>query len=167
MVILTLPFPFRPANAMLATEMRARRACVKLVDFSLCARLGPEGTVQTCGTTSYMPPEMTLRRPHTLSCDIWSLGIVAAALLAGGPTPNDHCRFDALFFPAIGEKPSIKGEGADFVSACLELDPAKRPSAAELLEHPWLKTAASNDEMWRLVKTVFARSAVANVIGMI
>ena len=35
-------------------------------------------------------------------------------------------------------RPDDVGPAADFIRACLHLDPALRPTAAELAEHPWI-----------------------------
>jgi serine/threonine protein kinase len=158
----------KPANAMLAIEQKAKRARVKLVDFSLCSDLSSGPVVHSMGTSGFMPPEMTLRQPHHYSSDIWSLGIFVATLLEG-KCPNDHSRFDAHFLPAIGLPPVLSGSFSspahDFVAACLVVDPLARPAASDLTSHPWLQQAASMEQMWRLVKTVFRISAIANVVG--
>lgn len=42
--------------------------------------------------------------------------------------------------PAIPEE--LSDEGKDFVRKCLQREPRNRPTAAELLEHPFVKDAA-------------------------
>lgn len=39
--------------------------------------------------------------------------------------------------PAIPD--NLSEEGKDFIRQCLQRDPAKRPTAAELLQHPFVK----------------------------
>ncbi len=157
----------KPANAMLSLEEQ-KKASVKLVDFSLCHNMtDSKNLTHAVGTLMFMPPEMTLREPHDQSCDVWSLGITAVFLLIGkGPFKSS---FDAMFRPAsklaMPKLPSGFSEAADsFVAAACSLKES-RPTAKTLLEHPWVKSAASPDQMWRLVKTVFRHNCINNVIG--
>ena len=36
-------------------------------------------------------------------------------------------------------KIEVSDEARDFIDKCLQFDESKRPSAIELLEHPWIK----------------------------
>ncbi len=154
----------------LTTQPR-RRASVKLVDFSLAADLSRGPDLHALGTTCWMCPEMVLRRPHSFSCDIWSLGVTAVFLLQN--LPPFACGFDALFLPAAtGRAPALAhpetfGAAASaFIAAACTADPAARPTAAELLAHPFVATAVSSEDMWRLVKSIFRQSAINNVMGV-
>lgn len=40
--------------------------------------------------------------------------------------------------PPLPEKGELSELGIDFIECCLDIDPLKRPSAAELMEHPWI-----------------------------
>lgn len=42
----------------------------------------------------------------------------------------------------------------DFTTRCTRLDPAERPSAAEMLEHPFLQQAASMEQMEKRLTTM-------------
>lgn len=37
----------------------------------------------------------------------------------------------------------LSDDGKDFIRRCLQREPSKRPTAAELLQHPFVKNAAS------------------------
>ena len=151
---------------MLAVESRARRACVKLVDFSLCAALPVSGVRHTVGTQAFMPPEMVARLPHHASCDVWSLGILISVLLLGSPPPSAS-RFDALCLPQLGRPPLLAADvpAATFVARCCALLPAQRPAPAQLAADPWLQQACSPAHLWQLVRAVFTTHAINNVIG--
>ena len=154
----------------LTTQPR-RRAAVKLVDFSLAADLSRGPDLHALGTTSWMCPEMVLRRPHSFPCDIWSLGVTAVFLLQNAPP--FACGFDALFLPAAtGRAPALthpeafSGAAGSFITAACTIDPATRPTPTELLAHPFIASAVSGEDMWRLVKSIFRHSAINNVIGV-
>lgn len=40
--------------------------------------------------------------------------------------------------PPLPEKGQLSELGIDFVEKCLDIDPMKRPTAAELMEHEWI-----------------------------
>ncbi len=155
---------------MLALQHSRRRAVVKLVDFSLATDVSKVPEVHALGTQAWMPPEMVLRQPHSLPCDIWSLGVTALALLQNHT--GFRSGFDALFVPAAtGVAPALRspelfsGDARAFVAAACTVDAAARPTAAELLRHPFVASAATPEEMWRLVKTIFRHSAISSVVG--
>lgn len=51
--------------------------------------------------------------------------------------------------PPLPEKHELSELGIDFIETCLDIDPMKRPSAAELMDHPWIQefSAAIAHEM--------------------
>jgi serine/threonine protein kinase len=94
-----------------------------------------------------MAPEV-LNRQYTKSCDIWSLGVIAHALLCGELPFSGEDSEDLtdkiqnqdllLISPAWDE---ISTEAKDFISGCLEKDTSKRSSLDELLTHDWIDSA--------------------------
>lgn len=56
----------------------------KLIDFGLARVLAPqEKCEEPFGTLGYVAPEVLRRQPYSFSCDVWSLGCIAHALVAG------------------------------------------------------------------------------------
>ena len=54
----------------------------KLIDFGLSAVVSTdEWLTQNCGSLAFCSPEIVGDRPHSLSTDIWSLGIVLYTIL--------------------------------------------------------------------------------------
>lgn len=119
------------------------------------------------GSAYWMAPELvkeaTLEHtPFTPASDIWALGCLCIEVLTGKPpfshltprgallkiaelTPSDLPPWPTPASPSsptalsgISQGGGYSPEASSFVSLCFEMDPHKRPSAAELSLHPWL-----------------------------
>lgn len=94
------------------------------------------------GTPQYVAPEVIRGVGHDTKCDMWSLGVVLYVLLCGGAPffgENDDELFHQIikgdyYFPQefFGE---ISGEAKYLVRHLMEVDPAKRFSAAQCLQY--------------------------------
>ncbi|KJX93050.1 MAP kinase like protein [Zymoseptoria brevis] len=113
---------------------------------------GRQGSVQ--GTPMYMSPEVIKggRHPHARlgAADIWSLGCVISEMATGSrPWTNMDNDFAIMYNIANGNSPQMPSKdqmsdvGLDFLRRCFERDPAKRASAAELLQHEWILSIKS------------------------
>ncbi|KAK4424371.1 Mitogen-activated protein kinase kinase kinase [Sesamum alatum] len=118
---------------------------VKLADFGL-AKATKLNDIKSCkGTPYWMAPEVVNRRNHGYghSADIWSLGCTVLEMLTG-QIPYSHLEgMQALFRIGRGELPPIPNtlsrDAKDFILNCLQVNPDNRPTAAQLLEHPFVK----------------------------
>ncbi|CAL5331317.1 unnamed protein product [Camellia sinensis] len=111
-------------------------------------------TGQSCplsfkGSPYWMAPEV-IKNPTgcNLAVDIWSLGCTVLEMATGKPPWSQYEGVAALFkignskeLPAIPE--NLSDEGKDFVRLCLQRNPLHRPTAAKLLEHPFVNNAAT------------------------
>jgi hypothetical protein len=126
----------KPANILVDAYDR-----VGLADFGLAALPGPGTTEEEAFqgvTPAYTAPEALLRRPPTPAGDVYSLAATLYALLAGrpprwpdGPTP-DLADVVAQQREPLAPLPDVEPGLMAVLTAALDLDPAARPTAAEL-----------------------------------
>ncbi|WOL07396.1 hypothetical protein Cni_G16137 [Canna indica] len=126
---------------------------VKLADFGMAKHI----TGQSCplsfkGSPYWMAPEVIKNSNGcNLAVDIWSLGCTVLEMATSKPPWSQYEGIAAMF--KIGnskELPKIpdhlSDEGKDFIRRCLQRDPSNRPTAVELLQHPFVKNAASMEK---------------------
>lgn len=122
---------------------------VKLSDFGFCAQVSQElpKRKSLVGTPYWMSPEVISRLPYGPEVDIWSLGIMVIEMVDGEPPFFNEPPLQAM--RRIREMPPPKFKNSHKVSPRLQgflermlvRDPTQRASAAELLNHPFLRQA--------------------------
>lgn len=129
----------KPENIMVANNGEP-----KIIDFGLSKDTvnQPSDTFMV-GSKIFMAPEILEGLPHTVACDMWSLGIIIFMLLSG-QYPFDLRNIDQeiLETPVLFLGPAwenISREAKSFITLLLCKDPYDRLTAADSLEHPWLK----------------------------
>ncbi|KAH7662075.1 Non-specific serine/threonine protein kinase protein [Dioscorea alata] len=134
----------KPENFLLATKDEG--AMLKATDFGLSVFI-EEGKVyrDIVGSAYYVAPEV-LRRNYGKEIDIWSAGVILYILLSGVPpfwAETEKGIFDAILQGEIDFEsapwPSISNSAKDLVRRMLTQDPRKRITAAQVLEHPWIR----------------------------
>ncbi len=137
---------------------------VKVTDFGVSAEL--QSSIAMCGTFvgsfKYMSPERIRSAGYSYASDIWSLGLsilecatgkyplqeeetaigMVQAIIEGDPPRADP----TLYTPAF----------CHFIACCLQICPANRYPAEQLLHHPWmtkysgidLQSASANVREW-------------------
>ncbi|KAL7108369.1 hypothetical protein ACP275_06G108200 [Erythranthe tilingii] len=122
---------------------------VKLADFGMAKHIaGQSCPLSFKGSPYWMAPEV-IRNSNgcSLAVDVWSLGCTVLEMATSKPPWSQYEGVAAMF--KIGnskELPTIpdhlSDEGKEFVRLCLQRNPLHRPTAAQLLEHPFVKSAA-------------------------
>ena len=124
-----------------------REGIAKLGDFGVSTQLMHSFSkkISKIGTPFYMSPEVICQNKYNYKCDIWSLGITCIEMAEGEPPFSKTKPYLVLkkiiTQPPTGLKNKEKWspEFNDFVSRCLTFDPANRPSAKDLLQHPFIQ----------------------------
>ncbi|KAF2298001.1 hypothetical protein GH714_006926 [Hevea brasiliensis] len=90
--------------------------------------------------------EQVLNRNYGKEIDVWSAGIILYILLSGVPpfwAENEKGIFEAISKYQLDLQskpwPEISSSAKDLIRKMLAKDPRKRITAAQALEHPWLK----------------------------
>ncbi|GMI91193.1 hypothetical protein HRI_002788600 [Hibiscus trionum] len=129
---------------------------VKLADFGMAKLLtGLSYELSLKGSPYWMAPEVlkaVMKKDsnpsHALAVDIWSLGCTVIEMLNGKPPWSDFEGPQALF-KVLNQNPpvpeALSPEGKDFLHCCFQRNPAERPSAAMLLEHPFVRNSADQN----------------------
>ncbi|XP_047954268.1 calcium-dependent protein kinase 2-like [Salvia hispanica] len=134
----------KPENFLLSDK--TEEALLKATDFGLSVFIEEGKTYKdVVGSAYYVAPEV-LRRKYGKEADVWSAGVMLYILLSGVPPfwgDNERAIFDSVLRGNVDFEtkpwPSISESAKDLVRKMLTMDPKKRITAAQVLEHPWLK----------------------------
>jgi serine/threonine protein kinase len=119
---------------------------VKLSDFGLSKIIDSESkkSFSTKGTPAWMAPEIITQQHYSCASDIWALGCTILEMVTGkipwsevGKKDPIHLMVHIATTNTVPQIPFARISPAlgDLLTKCLERDPTKRPSAAQLLNH--------------------------------
>ncbi|KAF5479653.1 hypothetical protein F2P56_000457 [Juglans regia] len=136
----------------------------KITDFGISA--GLENSMAMCatfvGTVTYMSPERIRNESYSYPADIWSLGL-ALFECGTGEFPYSANEGPVNLMLQILEDPSpspsklnFSPEFCSFINACLQKDADARPTAEQLLSHPFItKYDHAEVDLAEFVQSVF------------
>eukprot|EP00794_Sanderia_malayensis_P006036 gene6036-6737_t len=136
------------ANILLTSEYKY----AKLADFGLSKRLQRCSTISglsvTLGSPYWMAPEVVKASPqkgegYGRKADIWSIGCTVIEMLTGKPPWSDLEPMTAVYNIGTGKRPpefpaKLSGSLKDFLLQSFKRDPKSRPSAKDMLNHPFI-----------------------------
>ncbi|XP_022882682.1 calcium-dependent protein kinase 32-like isoform X2 [Olea europaea var. sylvestris] len=138
----------KPENFLFSN--RKETSPLKAIDFGLSVFFKPgERFNEIVGSPYYMAPEV-LKRNYGPEIDVWSAGVILYILLCGIPpfwAETEQEIAEAIIRSVVDFKrdpwPKVSDKAKDLVRKMLNPDPKQRPTAQEVLDHPWLQNAKS------------------------
>ncbi|CAD8190994.1 unnamed protein product [Paramecium octaurelia] len=134
----------KPENILF--DQKHDQASIKIIDFGASAKLqNCEKLQKRIGTPFYVAPEV-LDANYDEKCDIWSLGVILYILLSGYPPFMGTNEQEVLLKVKKGEYSfdpndwgKVSNTGKDLIRRMLLYNPVNRISAADALNHEWIK----------------------------
>ena len=122
---------------------------IKLCDFGV-GKMIHEGEILTdqCGTPAYIAPEILENKGYEgPPVDVWSSGVVLYAMLCGTVPFKSNNLNDLQNMIMAGnfkEVPELSKESNDLLHKLLQINPKKRITIDEALNHQWFNTNNNN-----------------------
>ncbi|XP_020636769.3 calcium/calmodulin-dependent protein kinase type IV [Pogona vitticeps] len=140
----------KPENLLYADL--SPEAPLKIGDFGLSKIVHEQDTMKTvCGTPGYCAPEVLHGSPYGPEVDMWSVGVITYILLCGfepffDPRGDQYMysrilNCDYEFVSPWWDEVSLNAK--DLVQKLIVLDPQKRLTVQQALEHPWVTGKAA------------------------
>ena len=130
----------QPENLLLADENDDSK--IKVADWGIAQRIKRKSKDNTnrSGTPGYTAPEVIKGEEAGTAVDLWAAGVICYILLGGYP-PFDDGDESVLSGEFEFHSPvwdNVSDEAKDMIRRLLTLDPKKRLTAKEALEHEWM-----------------------------
>ncbi|XP_008795232.1 mitogen-activated protein kinase kinase kinase 3-like [Phoenix dactylifera] len=119
---------------------------IKLADFGMAKHISSYTSIRSFkGSPYWMAPEVIMNgNGYNLSVDIWSLGCTILEMATSKPPWSQYEGVAAIFkianskdIPEIPE--NLSSDAKCFLKLCLQRDPSARPTAAQLMDHPFVR----------------------------
>ncbi|XP_049848899.1 calcium/calmodulin-dependent protein kinase type 1-like [Schistocerca gregaria] len=119
---------------------------LKLCDFGLAKKLEPgEVLHELMGSMMYLAPEVLEFGGYDRTVDMYSIGVILYILLCGYPPFEREAGIVDLEFLSP-DWDGIADSAKELISNLLSNDPSKRPTADEMLKHPWVLGKRTTDK---------------------
>ncbi|OVA03873.1 Protein kinase domain [Macleaya cordata] len=144
----------KPENCLFLNN--TEESPLKIMDFGLSSvEEFTDPIVGLFGSIDYVSPEALSQGRISSASDMWSLGVILYILLSGYPpfhaTSNRHKQQLILAGDFSFDDHSwktISSSAKQLISSLLTVDPHRRPTAQEILQHPWvIGDSAKQDPM--------------------
>ena len=145
----------KPEN-ILFEKADQNESLIKITDFGFANFLDPneESLTDTLGSPLYMAPEIVKKVKYNTKVDIWSLGVLTYIMLSGKPPFNGKTK-EEIFLQLLSQTiqysdpiwSKLSNQAVNFVKSCLTRDQRFRPSADELLNHEWIQSNLTNEDI--------------------
>ncbi|KAK1577461.1 hypothetical protein Q3G72_021961 [Acer saccharum] len=142
----------KPENCLFLNQ--TKNSPLKIMDFGLSSVEGyTDPVVGLFGSIDYVSPEALSQDRITTKSDMWSLGVILYILLCGYPpfiAQSNRQKQQMIMAGdfSFNEKTwkSITSSAKQLISSLLAVDPHRRPSALELLNHPWVNGDSAKED---------------------
>lgn len=127
-------------NLLLETD-----GTLKLADFGTAKELATQA-MSVAGTAYFMAPEVIRGVGHGVEADVWSVGCCVIEMLTGKPPFSDLKNQYAIMMRVAESDtplddiypPHASPAVVHFLNRCIQRDPTKRATCAELLREDWI-----------------------------
>ena len=136
----------KPENILISGRNEDKFPFIKICDFG-ASKIFEKGVInkRMVGSSYYIAPEV-LQKKYNEKCDLWSCGVILYIMLTGKPPFNGKNNGEILRNVMKGvyslseiEFDNISESAIDLIQKLLVLNPEKRLSAEEALNHQWFK----------------------------
>eukprot|EP00930_Biecheleria_cincta_P003939 TRINITY_DN104842_c0_g1_i1.p1 TRINITY_DN104842_c0_g1~~TRINITY_DN104842_c0_g1_i1.p1 ORF type:complete len:500 (-),score=114.80 TRINITY_DN104842_c0_g1_i1:114-1613(-) len=139
----------KPENFLFTTKDPISHSTLKLIDFGLACKFDPKKPLTTkAGTPYYVAPQV-LQGSYNHLADVWSLGVILFVMLCGYPPFYDEDDQQVLSKVKMGvvtfvenDWKNVSEDAKDLIRKLLTVDPNKRYSAQQALQHEWVQKTA-------------------------
>ena len=136
----------KPENILIVKRQKNGYHPIKIIDFGTAKVFKKEKNEHLLiGSAYYIAPEV-LSRNYTALCDLWSCGVIMYILLTGRPPFNGINEEeimkkikDGVYDMSRYPWGIISEDAKDLIKGLLQVNPKKRFTAKQALEHKWFK----------------------------
>eukprot|EP00429_Kryptoperidinium_foliaceum_P128488 CAMPEP_0176282956 /NCGR_PEP_ID=MMETSP0121_2-20121125/51067_1 /TAXON_ID=160619 /ORGANISM="Kryptoperidinium foliaceum, Strain CCMP 1326" /LENGTH=495 /DNA_ID=CAMNT_0017623317 /DNA_START=48 /DNA_END=1535 /DNA_ORIENTATION=- len=139
----------KPENFLFQSKDSIEKSLLKIIDFGLSIKFSPGQVLTTkAGTPYYVAPQV-LAGKYDHASDLWSIGVITYVMLCGYPPFFGETDADVLakvregkFSFNSADWNNISEDAKNLIRMLLKMDPAVRYTAAQALNHDWIKNKA-------------------------
>ncbi|XP_073156881.1 mitogen-activated protein kinase kinase kinase NPK1-like [Henckelia pumila] len=153
------------------------KGCIKLADFGASKKVEALATVtgfkSMKGTPYWMAPEVIVQSGHGYSADIWSVGCTVIEMATGKAPWSQQYKEEAAALFYVGTTKShppipehLSTEAKAFLLKCLQKEPDLRPTASELVKHPFVTGECRESHLVLRTSTMDGMRMGANGVGI-